>query len=144
MEGESEVVDDSCPQMRVEGERLSRSQRQFLERQPRLWRQDKRPYLLQVRLREKEGVDHVSDFGTGLRRDGCVVRRERNLVRCERGAVAEALPVRCLGFNVSEEGSCDALEQSVEFAFLRSRWGGISGFNLADRVARAGRLGDRP
>ena len=114
-------------------------ERELLEAEQGLRRQDERPDLVQVGVGEAEGVEHgLDDRGLVSSIDGC------DRCRLSGWVVRDALPEGGLGVDVGEERAGDVGEEGVEIGDGWRRDGAVSRVDLGDGVAGDGGLGDRP
>src|SRR5690348_18007780 len=60
--GEDEVIDDPRPQAIGHVEALCWSEANPLEAKQRVWRQNERPYLVQIGVGKAKGLDHRSNL----------------------------------------------------------------------------------
>src|ERR1700721_1052654 len=99
--GEKKVEDDAGPQAIGHAKRWSVGEREPLESEKRVRRQDERPDFLEIGICKIERVEHRSDIrgSIGHGRMGYGVAGRRHLAR--------TLPECCFGVYIREKGSGD-------------------------------------
>ena len=107
-EGEDEVVDDAGPEVVGHAEVFGLHERELLEAEERVGRQDERPDLVEVGVGEAEGVEHGGDVGRRLRDGSGLGDGLAGL------SAAGALPEGGFGVDIGEEGAGDLSEKGVE------------------------------
>src|ERR1700728_3777404 len=95
--GKQEVEDDTSPQVIRHVKRCQVEGREPFESKQRVRRQNKRPDLAEVGIRETKTLNHRRDFGGTIRRSG------RGYGISSRWQRTRTLPERCLDIDIGKE-----------------------------------------